>query len=597
MTNSLIKNVTTVAALGTEEVPATPYVPAVPSRTVYERRLVCGFRYSGPGHYVFNTNPQTGQTTMIWVSDAAPGPGQYTVSTGVWACTYETVPVTYPGTPAVPAQPGYTRTSMVNTIDYQLGWNAGGRSIAFFTADGNVKFNARESIVGAIVGLNVDDGTPVDYNGNTINYGFLLAHGVAHIIQNGAIIGAAVGTYTAATLFEIYRAGTTITYKMGGTTVGTATGAPTTATWLEAALFSGDDEIFNPTLTQTSAPDTTAQTGTIDASLPPLTMFASPAGYAEINATLPNLALDADAGLMTPAYAVLSAELAPLASSINWLTGEIGSIDASLPSMEMLAADHPYGEIKASLPSLLGGMLAMEGDNNASMVSQGVADAMMAPVTFLVVTMSSAGVLTAAETVDIVIPAELRSQALLSSIWGTSAILDAVIASLAISGSVLGVPESDSETWVMNLGTQGTTNYTNYGFNSFALIGQRYYGAGPAGIFVLDGDTDAGELIRAKVSLGKLDFGTALQKTISHAYIGMSAKGNLFMKVIVGEGDEAREYVYKTRGFSSSLQQQRIVCGKGLKANYAEVELYNEDGADFEIDTVEFHVADLKRRI
>lgn len=162
---------------------------------------------------------------------------------------------------------------------------------------------------------------------------------------------------------------------------------------------------------------------------------------------------------------------------------------------------------------------------------------------------------------------------------------------------MLGVPDSDSETWVMNLGTQGTTNYTNYGFNSFALIGQRYYGAGPDGIFVLDGDTDAGEPIRANWSVGELDFGTALQKTISHAYVGMSAKGNLFMKVLVGEGDEARAYVYKTRSFSQSLKQQRIVCGQGLKANYATIEFYNEEGADFEIDTVEFHVADLKRRI
>ena len=150
---------------------------------------------------------------------------------------------------------------------------------------------------------------------------------------------------------------------------------------------------------------------------------------------------------------------------------------------------------------------------------------------------------------------------------------------------------------MLNVDGGGTTAYTNYGFNSYALIGGRHYGAGPDGIFLLDGDTDAGAPIRANVALGKLDFGSALQKTISHAYVGMSGAGNLFMKVIVGEGDEAREYVYKTRGFSSSLQQQRIVAGKGLKANYVEVEFYNEDGADFELDTVEFHVADLTRRI
>jgi hypothetical protein len=45
------------------------------------------------------------------------------------------------------------------------------------------------------------------------------------------------------------------------------------------------------------------------------------------------------------------------------------------------------------------------------------------------------------------------------------------------------------------------------------------------------------------------------------------------------------------------LKQQRITLGKGLKANYIELEIYNSDGCEFELDSVEFVMADLKRKI
>ena len=49
--------------------------------------------------------------------------------------------------------------------------------------------------------------------------------------------------------------------------------------------------------------------------------------------------------------------------------------------------------------------------------------------------------------------------------------------------------------------------------------------------------------------------------------------------------------------FSPEMQQQRITTGKGLKTNYITAQFFNEDGADFEIDSVRFFVADLTRRI
>jgi len=168
-----------------------------------------------------------------------------------------------------------------------------------------------------------------------------------------------------------------------------------------------------------------------------------------------------------------------------------------------------------------------------------------------------------------------------------------VMMSIGSSGSVLGVPDSDYETWVVNLTSQGTTTYSNFGFNSFAQIGARFYGAGSAGIVELSGATDDGAPIDASISLGELDFGSALKKTVSHCYLGTSGTGHLYVKLIV----EGVEYLYKAESFSERLRQHRVKFGKGLRENYVWVEIHNADGADFEVDTVEFHLADLTRRI
>lgn len=589
MTNSLIKDTTLETVAGTEEVPAQPYIAPTPARTVHETRNVCKMRYAVPGHYEYVTDTTTGVVSGVFVPDN-PQPGVQLI--GTWVCANELVPVTYPADPGQPFVPGYSVAALQVVEGYNLGWNAGGRSIAFFTADGSAEFKARINIIGAIVGLNVDDGTPVTYNGNTINYGFLLARGVAKIIQNG-VVGASVGTYTESTVFKIQRTGTAISYKMAGVEVATATGAPTTATWLEAALYSGTDEIFDPVLTQTSAPDLTAGTGTLAATLAPLAMQAADYEYSVLNAILEPLAMLASAGEPTPSYGILAGNLAPFSFAGNMLTGEKGQISAVLEPLKMLAADHPYGEMFLTLPPLTADMSAYEGNTNATMGSMAFMGSTMSPESFLVATMRSDGTWSASMVPNALVDADMLSSANAGSTMAANAIVQAIMVSIGQSGTTLGVPDSDSETWVINLATRGTTTYTNFGFNSFAQIGGKFYGAGPQGIVALEGDTDNGLPIAASISLGELDFGTALKKTVSHCYVGMAGEGPLYVKLVV----EGVEYLYKAESFSERLRQHRVKFGKGLRENYITVEIHNVDGNDFEVDTVEFHLADLTRRI
>jgi len=590
MTNSLIKNTTIETVVGTEEVPAQPYIPPTPARTVSEVRYVCGWQYPagyGAVSYVVEAN---GEVRQVFTPSVPPS--KLATAQTYWACSTVLVPITYPASPGQPYVPSHTKHTVNPVTGYNLGWNAGGRSIAMFTANGYVQFKARASAVGIIAGINIYDGVDARYSGNTTDYAFFLSHGVARLMQNG-VQGAYIGPYTDATVFKVDRTGTTITYSMDGVSVGTATGASTAPAWLEASLFAGDDEVFDPSLVQVSAPDLTTHDATLDGALSPLEFFGSQGAFAELNGVLPALTSDMSSGVTIPNYAVGNWQLPPLSMELNGLTGETATLAGTLLGARMLAADHPYAELFASLPPLDGYLSAYEGNLNASFQSLGVVGTEMAPQNFLVVTMNSQGVMTTTLASAVLVSADMLSEAAMGSTLAANGIYQAVMLSLARSGAVLGVPESDNETWVINLDSGGTTSYSNYAFNSFALIGGKYYGASAAGIFELEGDTDAGALIRARVALGELDFGSPMLKTVSEAYVGMSGTGHLFVKLIA----EGSEFIYRTSGYSDKLKQQRVKFGKGLRTNYVELELFNEDGADFELDTVEFHVADLTRRI
>jgi hypothetical protein len=75
--------------------------------------------------------------------------------------------------------------------------------------------------------------------------------------------------------------------------------------------------------------------------------------------------------------------------------------------------------------------------------------------------------------------------------------------------------------------------------------------------------------------------------------VGLSSKGYLYLKVI----SEGCTYTYRTEQFNALMQQQRFKLGKGLKPNYIDFELYNANGEDFDIESVEFRVVDLSRKI
>ncbi len=206
----------------------------------------------------------------------------------------------------------------------------------------------------------------------------------------------------------------------------------------------------------------------------------------------------------------------------------------------------------------------------------------------------------AMSTTDAAVVAEV--DALVAAIAISNALAASVLASQTIAGATavslvwLDVAQPAfalADVWAMNAETGGFTRYEGFDFNSYAKIDGAYFGCKEDGIYQLDGQTDAGVPIRSMVSFGKQGFGTSALKRITNAYVGVSGQGRLFLKVR-GEG---QEYTYAARSYDEALQVQRFDTGKGLRVNWLEFELYNADGEDFELASVEFAAVPTSRRI
>jgi hypothetical protein len=153
-------------------------------------------------------------------------------------------------------------------------------------------------------------------------------------------------------------------------------------------------------------------------------------------------------------------------------------------------------------------------------------------------------------------------------------------------------PDGTVTTWVVNTRTGGTTEYTNYNFNSFVRMGNKVLGASASGLFELNGDDDDGTPILSVMRSGYAQFGNGQFSSLRGAYLGVRATGVFVFKVLTGDG---KTYVYQVNG--NRMTSTKVNIGKGIRARYIAYELQNLDGQDFDLDSVEFLPVVAQRRV
>lgn len=153
--------------------------------------------------------------------------------------------------------------------------------------------------------------------------------------------------------------------------------------------------------------------------------------------------------------------------------------------------------------------------------------------------------------------------------------------------------------FAMNTANKAVSDYSNWPFESFAKVGNRYYGAKADGIYLLEGDDDAGDAIAARVRTALMNLLGGKMARVPEAYVGYSGDGQLVMKVITtGKTGEKDEFWYAmVEQNANAMREGRFKFGRGLKSVYWQFELCNKDGADFDLDNIKLHRLELDRRI
>jgi hypothetical protein len=161
---------------------------------------------------------------------------------------------------------------------------------------------------------------------------------------------------------------------------------------------------------------------------------------------------------------------------------------------------------------------------------------------------------------------------------------------IVLDGAFLS-PNEALVTWAMNTRNAAVSEYTQYSYTSFARRGTRYLGTSDTGLYVLDGDTDAGSPIIAHLRSGLLQMNGSKFAGFKAVYLGMHGTGETLFRVVAGSGE-----TYTYRVVIQNMQSTKVRMGKGLRARYFAFELESL-GPDFDLDTVEFIPLTAQRRV
>lgn len=603
--------------------PAKPGRPPTPARTV---------TYTVP---VYDPLASSGGSGGSWVyvppsggsGDLSYGGGRYVwvpgggSAGGTSMAALPSPPRTITYTAVIPADPGEPATPERRVAYPPLGWASFAESQATIS-EGYAQFSVESGVYGVAIGLvPTSDLTPEVGYGH-IEHGLLFTGGRVRRVPDGADFGA----YTRDDVFKI-----TIDAHLGLAAVSVSGSdlfsypthyTPGQQLRLAAALYGPQDAVFDPALVQSvSGGQSEAVLGWMEANsgdyetassfarlgglevssgmfsrsaaeLGGLQAFSSDRPLAQSFATLPALTVSSYNGLTIEPNNESFAILTGMSASSTGLTGGLGSGTAELPGMRALSSDRPL----AISTAVFGGMEASSYDAPANLAviipEIGLFDGIQSQAIYkaglpfglgLGITMSASIATNERISVDLGLDVPVT----------LSTIETVEITPVFWFDAPLECPGAFMDAWAVNLDNGATTEYRSYPFETVANIGGRYFGAAFDGLYELAGDTDAGAPIDAKFDIGRKDFGNNQLKRVDQIYLGITSKGQMFVKVSA----EGASYTYPMREFGEHIQTQRVTVGKGMRANYFGFEIGNTAGCDFEITSLNMMVAESARRI
>lgn len=149
-----------------------------------------------------------------------------------------------------------------------------------------------------------------------------------------------------------------------------------------------------------------------------------------------------------------------------------------------------------------------------------------------------------------------------------------------------------ANTWVLNIETNATSQYDNFGFNSFATTSDgRQLACAEDGIYAINQSVSSTDVVHTLVQFPKTNFGTSAATNVHEVWLGVASHDKLVIKTITEQGT----FYYTARTNTDTLDVSRVDLGKGVKSNYWDISLIGS--TDLELETIEFFPISTSRRI
>lgn len=566
-------------------------------------------------------NPIVGryQTTYILQVSSTP------LSTGQSQLPAPQVAIWHPPQPAVAPVAAVAPTYPPNA------WDGGAVSIASLANDGDCVFSVDAGASGVMVGLAV--GISVDPK--NIQHGLYFHSNLVQPVENGAAVSGATG-YLPTDVWTIRRRLDVVTLLKNGAAYYTSATASSGVRELQASLYAPYDTVRNAALTPYASGSVlglqrymSGRMGRVLAyaqgSFQLLAATVSATGHGTVggqfrylDAMLGKRVQAKIAGQFQYLSAILgSGALAPAAPSqvvgsfnylqanLHGLTGGMGQVPGSFQHMDAMLGKKPQGRIQGSFVQM-GGLAYQNPPGTVFVDAYATADLPINATAYLFVNADSTGTATSAFVVDVQAYGAVDSKATASVAWVLSQVDSVLLNSTAVahdlmaSGVALGGLPPGLSVWVLNVDTNASTRYESFNYSSLTSRGGRLFGAKADGVYLLEGADDAGTQIKASFATGVTNFTSekdpamagALKRVVA-AYLGVAADKTMYLKISSG----GQDFMYRARTQNPALMQQRVDPGRGLRSTYYAFEVYNSEGSDFDLESLEFVPIKLPRRI
>ena len=142
---------------------------------------------------------------------------------------------------------------------------------------------------------------------------------------------------------------------------------------------------------------------------------------------------------------------------------------------------------------------------------------------------------------------------------------------------------SNAVAYVMNVHTQESTKYSNFGFMHIINIGNKPYGVKADGLYLLEGTTDNGVAINGSATTKETDFGSFQSKNVPTAYLNSDT-----LTTITPIVDAVTHPAY-----SSTFGGRKTLIARGITGRYWKFKI---DGIQ-QVEGVEFLPETRQRRV